>query len=308
MENKQNGQNVQNEDDALIMPRLTPKINCLSFDCGISNLCYCLLTSANDDDNSTFKTLEEKDGIPRTILKWENVNLRAQNMKDAVDSLIVFLDSKPWMCDVDHVIIEQQTLVNSKMKCMSHCLQSYFVTKGRSKGVLVRDAHTRKLRKAPGNRGPVIHFISPRSKFHVCDVKFDIKIKDNYRRNKKLAIEMTRYIIKDLPTTSAYFSCQFKKDDLADSFLQAAYFLKAIYNRRKAYKGINKYLKEANTSNGVIDIEVMNEDVKDDEAPKLPHTYEAPAFREYIFQASKAVIDVSTLYHRDNKMLAVLNQ
>lgn len=232
--------------------RLTLSPNVISFDCGISNLAYCFLTmSASGKPN---------------ILKWENVNLRSMgNIKLAIESLVNFLDDNPWMLDVDAVAVEQQTMANTRMKVISHALQTYFISK---------------------NRRIRVHFVSPKSKFKCCGTKrFEINVKTNYRRNKKLAEEMTKYLIGDSTELMDYFCRQKKKDDLADSFLQGLYFLmerRQVMSRGRTLQSLlsNEMIV---TDPDKPPEEEMNEDVDPSEEVQLPLTYESVNYQSKLF-------------------------
>ena len=177
------------------------KLNILSFDCGLNNLAYCYL---NNDGEAC-----AKDGIPRKIQQWGIVNLHVKATKDIPGALVSFLDSLPWLLGVDYVAIEQQVFGNTKMMVMAHCIKTYFLTKSIVNGY-----------------GPTVHFVSARAKFKVYPGEIICKLKNKYQRNKRIAVLITRNLLKDTePLALEFFEGQKKKDDLADSYLQGAYFL-----------------------------------------------------------------------------------
>jgi hypothetical protein len=50
-------------------------------------------------------------------------------------------------------------------------------------------------------------------------------IKDPYKQNKALAKEHLKYILRSQPDLLTFFESYKKKDDLADCFLQGAWYL-----------------------------------------------------------------------------------
>lgn len=230
--------------------RLTDGINILSWDCGISNLCYCLIEdlSENKEDSRDYR-----------IVMWENFSLNSQTLKEAVGMLVKELDKRAWMMNVDFVCIESQTLKNVQMKVISHTIQCYFETRSEVRSremathsVLVDGSKVTKR----GPSGPPVNFIKPENKFKVAN---GIKIPDSIeklqrrRRNKKAAVFLAETILesKQRDSTALGFLRSFEKqDDLSDSFLQAVYFLGLMRQKKQQNQRLKSYLgvKEEPTS------------------------------------------------------------
>lgn len=203
-------------DEAPSKERLTKNMNVLSFDCGLSNLAYCLIEYVNDG---------EKEFVIRL---WENLTLNEITMVPAVESLIRELDSRSWMLLADHVCVESQLPVNSDMRVISHSIQTYFITRTKKIPQVVPRGAKYSIEDKPMR----VHFISPQSKFKVCKVDDPTNLK-GHSRNKMVAILMAKKILKKENATVCldYLSKFEKQDDLADCFLQGLWFLRSF--RRK---------------------------------------------------------------------------
>jgi len=212
--------------------RLTPKKNCLSFDCGLKHLAYCLIEDVNDLDKEF------------SIRLWETFSLHGSTVKDYTQSLFQELALRPWMVHVDHVVIEAQVSSNNQMKVISHILQMYFLCK-RNKQI------------------PTIHFINPKSKFKVTNVPEPSNV-TGHAKNKKVAVEMAKKLMsknKDRMSLEYFMSFR-KQDDLADSFLQGLYFLRTA--RDKVSKNLLAHLElninEDNEENSNVSLLYKAED------------------------------------------------
>ena len=124
-------------------------------------------------------------------------------------NLVKELDKYEHMLDVDHVVIEKQPAKNNKMRIMEHLLTSYFVIKG-------VNSNNSKIQK--------VKVYS--AKFKLGSSTF--KGKQNYSARKKLAVTRCAEYLKETTQTSDFlvkFEKSKKKDDLADSLLQALSFI-----------------------------------------------------------------------------------
>ena len=265
--------------------RLTEGINVLSWDCGLTNLCYCLLC-------------EEPGEKEFRVVMWENLSLNSQTLAQAIQALVRELDSRPFMMDVDYVCIENQVLKNVQMKCMSFAIQCYFLTRASLRARHASIIHTlpdgSKVCKAAAAK-PSVHFIKAESKFQV---KGDIVIPDKIeklqrrRRNKRAA----EFIAETLLRRKGYhvalnFMLSFtKRDDLSDSFLQGLYFLRLQKQRKAQRERVTEYLGmkdfqtlSIDTSTGtgkeeIQDCSGINEGCEYDKEVPLPQIYRCENF------------------------------
>lgn len=145
-------------------------------------------------------------------------------MKISIDilrfNLVKELEQKPFLLDVDCVLIENQpTLKNPKMKAISSTLYDYF---------LIRGIFDRKITKS---KIKLVKYMSPSNKLklnsnnEIEKVKKETKSNNTYKLTKTLAVEYTRILLKDQPVWLGFLNSHKKKDDLADSFLQGVYYI-----------------------------------------------------------------------------------
>lgn len=161
----------------------------LSFDVGIKNLAYCLI----DDSENTWN-----------ILDWNIIDCTSSNH---ILTLIKELDTLPHLLESTVILIEKQPSFNPKMRIIGGCLYTYFT---------LRIAHEQ-------NRNVKIMFYSAKHKLKNVNVA-QVTAKTKYLRNKKLAIEETKYLLSESEWLK-YFMSNKKKDDLADSLLQGLSYI-----------------------------------------------------------------------------------
>ena len=187
----------------------------LSFDIGIKNLAYCIL-NYNAEDNSDI-----------TIIKWNIIPLLDKNEKckgfpldEITKRMYEQLNKEFYSYDIDIVLLENQpVLKNPIMKSVQMILFSYFQYQ---KIMLNREIKLIKFINA-GNK------LKVGRNFNEINYNAEINaIKSKYTRNKKFAILYTNKILIDRLKDSKnneYFNKHKKKDDLADAFLQAIYYI-----------------------------------------------------------------------------------
>lgn len=158
----------------------------LSFDIGIKNMAYCLMLSKDE------------------ILSWEIVPIEGKGIHELSEDIISQLDLLFSSLDIQDILIENQPCFKAPtMKSIQMIVFTYFKI------------------KFPQSK---IHFCSASNKLKLCDDAKSVKTM-TYTQRKKLAIQMAEsYIVQE--EFANMYKCSKKKDDLADSYLQAVYFIK----------------------------------------------------------------------------------
>jgi len=212
-------------------------MNILSFDIGIKNLSYCLLnketkniidwgiiniscddlchhvnTKGNSCDKSA--TFIHNDILlcsSHSKLKQYPDKLKKVKSENSVynvgKKLVEELDKYPEFIECSDVIVENQpALKNPTMKSIQMMVYSYFLIKGKCSKLEMINARN----KLKVYNGPKIS----------CDIQ------NKYKKNKFLAIEYCKEMIKNEEDKFIeQYTASKKKDDLADSYLQGIYYI-----------------------------------------------------------------------------------
>ena len=158
----------------------------LSIDCGIKNLAMCLI-----------------DPMTKKIHQWDVSGVPPMHADGIFPCLVRHLNEKPWVLDATTVIIEKQPDRNRSMKAVENLLHTYFLVKDPGRSVVIWDAR----HKVPDVAGAG---------------------KARYAQRKKTSIERARkFITSDGPNKELvpFFDGHKKKDDLADTVMQALSFI-----------------------------------------------------------------------------------
>ena len=134
-----------------------------------------------------------EDGI---IREWEVDGIPTCSDDTIFAQMKKHLDTKPWTLTADTILIERQPNKNHKIKSIEHFLHTYFLVHERS--VVIYDAR----HKIPDIVGPG---------------------KRKYRQRKNASIDRCREFLKSSENAHLlpFFDCHKKKDDLADTVMQA---------------------------------------------------------------------------------------
>jgi len=219
----------------------------LSFDVGIVNLAYCII--------------ETNENSPK-ILNWEIIELSkkgstftahiaSSGVAELYLTLINQLDQRPFLKEVDVVLIEKQPSFNPKMRIIAGCLQTYFYIRG------VVDKLEAKIRS--------VEFFSPKHKLKCYDgPELDISskngkiVKGKYAQTKKMGIAIARSKLEEYSEIDKipFFENHKKKDDLSDCYLQALTYIlfkensnrsstqKKLKPKKESKANLKKELKE----------------------------------------------------------------
>jgi len=161
----------------------------LSIDVGIRNLAMCLF----DESSSLIK-------------KWDVSGIPPEHQEGLYVSLRKHLDDRPWVLEADTVLIEKQPDRNKKMKTVENFLHAYFVIKASKADTIIYDA-----------------------KFKIPDVSGPGRAQ--YNKRKKASVDRCRTFLETNDVNSHWlpvFTASKKKDDLADTVMQAISFTKRV--------------------------------------------------------------------------------
>src|SRR5210317_1556520 len=162
----------------------------LSIDVGIRNLAMCLL-----DENSG-----------NIVREWDVDGVPPQHEDGVYVSLRKHLDERPWVLTANTILIEKQPERNKKMISVMHFLHAYFIIKCPDAETILYDAR----HKIPDVAGPG---------------------KAQYNKRKKVSIERCEAFIRQDDVNAHWldtFIKSKKKDDLADTVMQALSFVNRV--------------------------------------------------------------------------------
>lgn len=172
----------------------------LSIDVGIRNLAICLLD-------------EHKENL---VTEWDVSGVPPEHKDGIYVSLRKHLDDRPWVLTARTILIEKQPDRNKKMVSVMHFLYAYFIIKCPDSETILYDAK----HKIPDVAGPG---------------------KAQYIRRKKVSIERCESFIRQNGVNIHWldtFLQSKKKDDLADTVMQALSFVNRVPVPEKKQKTI----------------------------------------------------------------------
>jgi hypothetical protein len=172
----------------------------LSIDVGIKNLAMCLIHRENS-----------------LVLEWDVSGVPPRHRDGLFPSLRNHLDDRPWTLKATTILIEKQPGVNKTMKTVENFLHAYFVIKNPGAETIIYDAR----HKVPDVVGAG---------------------KAMYKKRKQASVDRCRDFIKNSEVNAHWmptFIASKKKDDLADTVLQALSYI----NRRVPEKKTEKKKK-----------------------------------------------------------------
>ncbi len=177
------------------------------------NTCYYCKTHATQIHTSETKSSQLKN--------FKIKSSTTLNFDDVKYGLMMELEKRSNLLGADYVVIENQpSFKNPRMKSIASTLYDYY---------LIRGIIDKSITKSNISQ---VKFMSPSNKLKIADegdTKQLIKAKSTddtkaYKLTKSLGIKYCLDLTTHLPDWQKHFNSFKKKDDLADSFLQGAYF------------------------------------------------------------------------------------
>ena len=154
------------------------------------------------------------DPLTKKIHHWDVSGVPPKHADGIFVCLVRHLNEKPWVLDATTVVIEKQPDRNRGMKAVENLLHAYFLIKNGERNVVIWDAR----HKIPDVAGAG---------------------KARYAQRKKTSIERARKFIEGVNKEwIPFFDSHKKKDDLADTVMQALSFIdkRPIENENAAEK------------------------------------------------------------------------
>jgi hypothetical protein len=155
------------------------------------------------------------------LKSFKTKSSKTLNFDDVKYDLIMELEIHANLLSADYVVIENQpSFKNPRMKSIATTIYDYYLIRG------IIDKERTKSNISN------VKFMSPSNKLKIAtegDKKQLVKAKNTdetkgYKLTKSLGIKYCLELIEHLPESVTHFKSHKKKDDLADSFLQGAYF------------------------------------------------------------------------------------
>ena len=165
------------------------------------------------------------DPLTKKIHQWDVSGVPPKHADGIFPCLVRHLNEKPWVLEATTVVIEKQPDRNRSMKGVENLLHTYFLVK--EKDVVIWDAR----HKVPDVAGAG---------------------KARYAQRKKTSIERARkFIAGDGPNKELvpFFDKHSKKDDLADTVMQALSFIDKRPDEGTSEKGTKKVAPRKPTEN-----------------------------------------------------------
>lgn len=234
------------------------KIGGCCFILGASNCCDKNCT-IKDKNNNTFCGSHAKkmyqtltNDIKMKPLKKTNVS--SMDFDDTRLKLINILENKKHLLNADVVVIENQpSFKNPRMKSISALLYDYYIIRG----VIDKERTNSNIKR--------VKFMSPSNKIKLAsdgETQQIVKLKSSheskaYKLTKSLAVKYTQDLLKHLPEWLKHFNSYKKKDDLADAFLQGAYYFEMNVKADPSEKNYKKKIsKKKENSIPIIKVDV----------------------------------------------------
>ena len=169
------------------------------------------------------------------LKKVKNTGVKELDFDDTRLKLVMELEKRKHLLEANVVVIENQpSFKNPRMKSISGIIYDYY---------MIRGMVDKEITKSNINR---VKFMSPSNKIKLAtdgETQAIVKLKNTdeskaYKMTKSLAVKYATEMAKHLPEWLAKFNSHKKKDDLADAFLQGAYYFEMNCVEKKKAKPV----------------------------------------------------------------------
>jgi len=171
------------------------------------------------------------------LKKVKNTGVKELDFDDTRLKLVMELEKRKHLLEANVVVIENQpSFKNPRMKSISGIIYDYY---------MIRGMVDKEITKSNINR---VKFMSPSNKIKLAtdgETQAIVKLKNTdeskaYKMTKSLAVKYATEMAKHLPDWLAKFNSHKKKDDLADAFLQGAYYfeMNCVEKEKKKVKPV----------------------------------------------------------------------
>jgi hypothetical protein len=204
---------------------------------------YNMFTNAKHNPT----TLRQEDEFYKVI---KSKSVTSLDLTLLTESLYKELDNKPELTHVSQILLENQPVFkNPTMKTIQSLLYGYFVIKGR----MIPTSVNKTIQcYFAANKLDLVKFVDEANREVMKGILKQSK--DQYAKNKSLAILLVNYYLDNCSTNAAELKAKFavcsKKDDMADSLLMTLHALEKtrlakIKNVDVSCVGLNKRKKNS---------------------------------------------------------------
>ena len=178
----------------------------------------------------------------------KNTSIKELDFDDTRLKLIYELEKRKHLLEANVVVIENQpSFKNPRMKSISGIIYDYYMIRG----MVYKEITKSNIKR--------VKFMSPSNKIKLAtegETQQIVKLKSSdeskaYKLTKSLAVKYATDLVKHLPEWLNKFNSHKKKDDLADAFLQGAYYFEMNIKLDDSNKIYNKNKKETKDKKGI---------------------------------------------------------
>jgi hypothetical protein len=219
-----------------------------------------------DKNNNTFcgthaKKLYQTMTNDMKMKPLKKTTVSSMDFDDTRLKLINILESKNHLLGADVVVIENQpSFKNPRMKSISALLYDYYMIRGIIDKERTKSNIKRVKFMSPSNK---IKLASDGETQQIVKLKSTDKTSDEskaYKLTKSLAVKYAQDLLKHLPDWLKHFNSYKKKDDLADAFLQGAYYFEMNVKADPSEKVYKK--KKGQSKSKELETKKASEDTK----------------------------------------------